>query len=136
MADRAAAELEHHVLAEIGQELVHLTGMDAARGDRHHLAQPRPVLLEEQAALEVDQIERLPQDVVEALHHVRVTLELADHGARVDVVDPGQPHPLGNHAERDAVVLLARVGGVRRRDADAGSCRSAGHHFDIDWIAV
>ena len=56
MADRAAAELQHHVLAEIVEQLVHLAGVDAARGDRHHLAQARPVLLEEEAALQVDRV--------------------------------------------------------------------------------
>jgi hypothetical protein len=42
MADRAAAELQHHVLAQIGQQLVHLAGMDAARGHRHQLASGWP----------------------------------------------------------------------------------------------
>ena len=37
MADRAAAELQHDILAQIGEQLVHLPGMDAAGGDRHQL---------------------------------------------------------------------------------------------------
>jgi hypothetical protein len=53
MTDGAAAELQHHVLAEIGDELVHLTGMNAARCHRHHLAQTRPVLVEEHALFEI-----------------------------------------------------------------------------------
>jgi len=32
VADGAAAELQHRVFAEIGQQLVQLAGMDAARG--------------------------------------------------------------------------------------------------------
>ena len=56
VADRAAAELQHDVVAEIGQQLVHLAGVDAAGGDRHHLAQVGPVLLEEDAALQVDRV--------------------------------------------------------------------------------
>ena len=43
---------------------------------------------------------------------VRVALELADDGAGMDVVDAGQPHPLGDHAEGHAVGLLPRVGAV------------------------
>ena len=53
-----------------------------------------------------------PQRVVVALGHRGVALELADDRARVDVVDAEQPAPLGDHAEGDAVVLLARVGPV------------------------
>ena len=53
MADGAAAELQHDVLAEIVDQLVHLAGMNAARGHRHHLAQAGPVLVEEHALLEV-----------------------------------------------------------------------------------
>jgi hypothetical protein len=39
VADRAAAELQHHVVAEQVDQLVHLAGVDAAGRDRHHLAQ-------------------------------------------------------------------------------------------------
>ena len=53
VADRAAAELQHHVVAEQVEQLVHLAGVDAARGDRHHLAQIGPVLVEEDAARQV-----------------------------------------------------------------------------------
>ncbi len=67
MTDGAAAELQHHVLAEIVQELVHLSGMDAARGDRHDLVQARPVLVEEDAVLESHRCELVPTDVVIAL---------------------------------------------------------------------
>ena len=69
MADGAAAELQDHVLAEIREQLVHLAGVDAAGGHRHHLAQLRPVLLEEQAAREVLGIRRLAQRVVDACDH-------------------------------------------------------------------
>ena len=48
---------------------------------------------------------QLAADVVVALHRVRVALELADHGAGMDVVDAGEPHPLGDHAEAHAVVF-------------------------------
>ena len=91
--DRAAAELEHDIVAQIGQQLMHLAGMDAARGDRHHLAQASPVLLEVDAALQVHRIVLFAQDVVEALDHVWVALQLADDGTGVDVVDARQPHP-------------------------------------------
>ena len=52
------------------------------------------------------------QGVVIALDHRRVTLELADHRARVEMVDPEQPAPLRDHAERHSVVLLPRVSPV------------------------
>ncbi len=94
MADGAAAELQDDVVAEQVQQLVHLAGMDAAGRHRHHLAQAGPVLLEEQAALQVDFVVRLAQHVVEALHGQRIALQLADRRAGMDVVDAGQPHPL------------------------------------------
>ena len=71
-----------------------------------------PVLLEEEAALQVDCVLVVAAHVVEALHGQRVALELADGGAGVDVIDPGHPHPFGDHAERHAVVLLPRVRAV------------------------
>jgi len=39
VTDGAAAELQHHVVAEVGQQLVHLASMDTTRGDRHDLVQ-------------------------------------------------------------------------------------------------
>ena len=52
------------------------------------------------------------QGVVVALDHQRVAFELPDDGSGVDVIDAEQPAPLRDHAERDAMVLLARVGPV------------------------
>ena len=54
----------------------------------------------------------LAQHVVEAENGVLVALELADDGAGVEVVDAGETQPLGDDAERDAVVLLPGVGRV------------------------
>ena len=136
MADRAAAELQHDVLAEQVEELVHLPGVDAARGDRHQLVERRPVLIEEEAVLEPHRIEVLAADVVVALGRRRIAFELADDGAGVDVVDAGEPHPLGDHAERHAVRLLPRVG---RQCPARCRCRIMSFrraHFAIDWIAV
>jgi hypothetical protein len=45
-----------HVVAEQVEQLVHLAGMDAAGGHRQHLLQVGPVLLEEDAALQVDSL--------------------------------------------------------------------------------
>ena len=53
MADGAAAELQHHVFAEMVEQLMHLAGMDAAGGHRHHLVEAGPVLVEEHAVLRV-----------------------------------------------------------------------------------
>jgi hypothetical protein len=85
---------------------VHLAGVDATGGHRHHLQQRGPVLVEEQAVLQVLCGVRVAQRVVEALHHERVAFQLAHHRAGVDVVDPGHAHPLADHAEVHAVVLL------------------------------
>ena len=49
VADRAAAELQDNVLAEVVEQLMHLAGVDAARGHRHHARHRTPVLLEVQA---------------------------------------------------------------------------------------
>ena len=73
LATDAAAEglLDRHgvvtrgaVVAEEVEELVHLPGMDAARGDRHDLLDVGPVLLEVEAALQVHRIVHLAADVV------------------------------------------------------------------------
>ncbi len=112
MADRAATELQHHVVAEQVEQLVHLAGVDAAGGDRHHLLQRAPVLVEVDAARQVHLGVRVAADVVVALHRHRVAFELADRRAGVDVVHTRQAHPLGDDAEAHAVVLLARVGAV------------------------
>ena len=90
MPDGAAAELQHHVFAEIVQQLVHLAGVDSAGSHRHHLAQAGPVLLEEQAVRQILGVARLAQRVVDARDHRRVAFELADHRARVDVIDARQ----------------------------------------------
>jgi hypothetical protein len=37
MTDGAAAELQHDVLAEMVEQLMHLTGVNAAGRHRHHL---------------------------------------------------------------------------------------------------
>ena len=60
MADRAAAELEDDVLAEVVEQLVHLAGVDAARGDRHDAGHRGPVLVEE------DPVARILGDVVQS----------------------------------------------------------------------
>ena len=112
MSDGPAAELQDDVVAEQIEELVHLARMDAAGSDRHDLAQSRPVLLEEQAARGVDLVARLAQHVVEAKHGVAVALELAHDGARVQVIDSGEAQPFRDDAERDAMILLPRVGRV------------------------
>jgi hypothetical protein len=112
MADRAAAELQHHVVAEQVEQLVHLACVYAARRNRHHLAQGSPVLFEMQATGQVDQSSGVAADRVVTLHGHRVALELAHRGAGVDVVDTCQPHPLGDHPETHAMVLLAGIGAV------------------------
>ena len=136
MADRAAAELQHHVLAEQVEQLMHLAGVDAARGDRHHLVERGPGLIEEHAMLEPHRIEVLAADVVVALRRRRIALELADDGAGVDVVDAGEPHPFGDDAERHAVRSSAAC---RCRCPARCRCRIMSFlraHFAIDWIAV
>src|SRR5260370_35644539 len=47
MAESAAAELEHYILTEVVQQLMHLPGMNSTRGDGHNHGQGCPVLLEE-----------------------------------------------------------------------------------------
>ena len=112
MADGASAKLQHHILAEVVDQLVHLPRMNPAGRDRHHLAQRGPVLVEEQTVLQARGRARLAQRVVEALDHERIAFELADHGAGMDVIDAGHAHPLADDAEVHAVVLLARIGGI------------------------
>src|SRR3984885_7815736 len=44
VSDGAAAELQYHVVTEQIEQLMHLAGVNAARGDRHDLADVGPVL--------------------------------------------------------------------------------------------
>src|SRR6266850_804111 len=99
MTDRAATELQHHIVAEQVDQLMHLARMNAARGHRHDLAQPAPVLAVKQPSGKIDLGDDVAAYVVVALHGHRITLELADRGAGMKVIDPGQPEPLGDHAE-------------------------------------
>ena len=52
---------KHDVVAEQVEQLVHLPGVDAAGGDRHHFADAGPVLLEEQPARQIDLVMVLAQ---------------------------------------------------------------------------
>src|SRR5436853_1276161 len=106
------------------------------------------MLVEEDTVLELCRIEVLAADVVVTTRRVRVALELADHRAGVDVVNTGEPHPLGNDAEGDAVAALPSVGGMAsamqmqdhvvparpfRHRLDRGV---AGHEIDHDDIGT
>ena len=83
-------------------------------GDGHDARQRDPVLVEVQPARGIGAVVALAADVVVAAHVARIALQLADHGARVDVVDAQEPAPLGQHAEGHAVALLARERAVPR----------------------
>ena len=67
MADGAAAELQHNVVAEQVEQLMHLSCVDAARGHRHDLPDVAPILAEEDAARQVDFVNRFAEDVVIAI---------------------------------------------------------------------
>lgn len=90
MADSAPAELQHDIVAEQIQQLVHLAGMDAARSNGHDLFQIGPVLLEEVATRQIDLVVRFSADIVVALDGQRVSLELADSGAAMQMIDPAR----------------------------------------------
>jgi hypothetical protein len=81
MPDRAAAELQHDVLAEVVQQLVHLAGVDATRRDRHDGREAGPVLVEVQPGRGVRDVGALAADVVVAAHVAGIAFELADHRA-------------------------------------------------------
>jgi nitrogen fixation/metabolism regulation signal transduction histidine kinase len=51
---------------------MHLAGMNAARRYRHHLVEARPVLIEEQAVLQLGRIKVLAADVVVAPRRRRI----------------------------------------------------------------
>ena len=86
--------------------------MNSAGGDRHHLAQRAPILLEEHSALQIDLGMGVAANVVVPLHRHRVAFELADCGPGVQVVDAAHAQPFGDHAERYAMILLPRVSAV------------------------
>src|SRR5579875_3865435 len=79
IADRPPAELQHHILPQVVQQLVHLPSVDPSRGNGHHPWHRCPVLLE------IDAMERIlvymvpTQDVVVALDQVGVTFQLANN---------------------------------------------------------
>jgi hypothetical protein len=87
-----------------------MPGMNPTQGVRYGRGQLSLILLEEQ-----------PQSwivvILHAKEHLRVppnghqtTFELTNYSTSVDVIDIGQAHPLGNHAERNTMRLLACVG--------------------------
>src|SRR5919108_628086 len=92
--------------------LMQLAGVDAARGDRHRLAQRSPGLVEEDAVLKVLPIEVLAADIVVAFDRVGIAFELAHHRPGVDVINAGQARPFRYDAERYSVRLLPRIGGM------------------------
>jgi len=94
------------------------------------------MLVEEDAVLEPDRIEVFAADVVVAARGVGITFELADHRAGMDVIDAGEPHPLGNDAEGDAhgCAVSYRWSGPARCKCRIISFLRA--HFAIDWMAV
>src|SRR5882757_10415391 len=109
MTDGAATELQDYVFAEMIEQLMHLPGVNAAGRYRHQPVEAGPVLVEEHAVLEPRRVVILAADVVIAARGRRVAFELADHRAGMDVIDAGKPHPLRDHAERNAVVALSRI---------------------------
>ena len=86
-----------------GQELVHLAGVNAARGDRHQFLEGGPGLIEEQPVLEPPRNKVLAAGIVMPLVVVRIAFELADDGARMNVVDARHTHPFRDDPERHAV---------------------------------
>ena len=92
VADGTAAELQHDVLAEQIEKLMHLPGVNAAGRHGHQLVEAGPGLIEEDAMFQLQRIEVLPADVVVAARGVGVAFQLADDRAGVDVVDAGEPH--------------------------------------------
>ena len=112
VAQRAAAELQHRVVAEDVDQRRHVPDVDAARCDRDHAGHGAPVLVEEDAAAAVFLDEIVAHDVDPAQGGGAVAFELAHHGAGVQVVTAREAQHLGQHAEVDAVVRVAVEHGV------------------------
>jgi len=112
MAERAATKLQHRIVAKDAHQRRHVPDVDAARGDREHTRHRAPVLVKEDAAGAGFGHERLAQQIDPAQRGLAVALELADHGAGVQVVAAREAQNLGQHAEVDAVVRVAVDHGV------------------------
>ncbi len=112
VAKRAATELQHGVVTEDGHQRGHVPDVNAAGSDRDHAGHRTPVLIEEQAARTVFLDELVTHGVDPAQRRFAVAFELADDGARVQVVATRQTQHLGQHAEVNAVVRVAVEHGV------------------------
>src|ERR1035437_10924681 len=80
---------------------MHLAGVNAAGRHRHQLVEARPILIEEHAVFEPHRIEVLAANVVVAARRGWISFELANYGAGMDVIDPGETHPFCDHPERN-----------------------------------
>src|ERR1700721_2404530 len=85
VANGATAELPHHVFTEMVEQLMHLAGMNAARGHRHHFIEAGPILIEEHAMLEFCRIEVFTADMVVAARGRRIPLQFATHRSGVNM---------------------------------------------------
>mmetsp|Transcript_38712 Transcript_38712/g.90622 ORF Transcript_38712/g.90622 Transcript_38712/m.90622 type:complete len:631 (-) Transcript_38712:1357-3249(-) len=107
VAQRAASELQHRVVAEDADQRRHVPDVDAAGGHRESARHRTPVLIEEDAARAVLRNEGFAQQVDPAEGGGAVAFELAHHGAGVQMVAARQTQDLGENAEVDAVVRVA-----------------------------
>ena len=135
MTDRAPTELQHHVVPEQIQQLVHLPGMDPAGGHRHDARHARPVLIEEDPVGRVGRDVIVAQRVVEALGGCRVAFELADHGAGVQMVDPDQPF-LRAQCDMDCMAVKPMVRSIITTTLPSSLANSARSYISSTVAAV
>lgn len=81
--------------------------MDTARGHREHARHPAPVLVEEDPARAVFLDVAVAHQVDPSQRRLAVAFQLADDGARMQVVAAQQAQELGQDAEVDAVIGVA-----------------------------
>ncbi len=112
VAEGAAAELQHGIIAEDGHQRGHVPHVNATGGHGEGAGHGAPVLIEKDAAAAVFRHIRFAQQVDPAQGGSAVAFELAHHGAGVQVVATRQTQDLGQHAEVDAVVRVAVKHGV------------------------
>merc|ERR1712100_56385 len=97
-------ELQDGIVTEDGDQCRHMPDVDTAGSNGENTRHGTPVLIEEVAAAAIFGNEGFAQLVDIAESGLTITLQLANHGAGMELVTTGQTKALRENAEVDAVL--------------------------------
>ncbi len=106
MAERAAAELKHGIVAEDRNQRRRVPDVNAAGGDRKHAGHCAPILIEENAAAAVFLDVAITHQIDPAQGGRAFAFELADNRAGVQVIAAREPQALGQDTKMNPVLRM------------------------------